>query len=163
MGVHSPDIRVHYVITTGSLQVRVFAENPTTFIDSYSKEFDDAFMEVLRRKGENVSFHFCIRIHQSHSKEPNISFCLNKRMDQLASKSPPGPLTVPLQPQVRSKATALWHEVIADRHHIHMNATRFESAAHYHSHEPPPFPTRSPPQTALSDQPPPPSSPGGSL
>ncbi len=35
-------------------QVRVFAENPTSFIDSYSKEFDDAFMEILRRKGENV-------------------------------------------------------------------------------------------------------------
>ncbi len=46
------------MITMGTSQVRVFAENPTSFIDSYSKEFDDAFMEVLRRKGENVSAYF---------------------------------------------------------------------------------------------------------
>lgn len=60
-------------------QVRVFAENPAQFVDFYSKEFEDAFMEVLRRKGENV----------------------------------------------RSKAKSVWTEVISERHHIHLNATKW--------------------------------------
>mmetsp|Transcript_19993 Transcript_19993/g.49993 ORF Transcript_19993/g.49993 Transcript_19993/m.49993 type:complete len:402 (+) Transcript_19993:36-1241(+) len=60
-------------------QVRVFAENPDTFVDDYSVEFEQSFMEILRRKGEHV----------------------------------------------RSRATAIYSEVIADRHHIHMNSTKW--------------------------------------
>ena len=40
-------------------QVRVFSETPEQFIEFYSKEFEDAYMEVLRRKGENVGTCFC--------------------------------------------------------------------------------------------------------
>lgn len=61
------------------IQVRVFAENPNTFVQDYSKEFETGYMEILRRKGEHV----------------------------------------------RSRATAIYSEVIADRHHIHMNATQW--------------------------------------
>ena len=60
-------------------QVRVFAESPEAFVEFYSKEFLDAFMEELRRKTENV----------------------------------------------RSKATSIWKSVIAERHHIHLNATKW--------------------------------------
>jgi len=60
-------------------QVRVFAESPEAFVEFYSKEFLDAFMEELRRKTENV----------------------------------------------RSKATSIWKSVIAERHHIHLNSTRW--------------------------------------
>jgi DNA/RNA-binding protein KIN17 len=59
--------------------VRVFAESPEAFVEFYSKEFLDAFMEELRRKTENV----------------------------------------------RSKATSIWKSVIAERHHIHLNATKW--------------------------------------
>jgi hypothetical protein len=33
------------------VQVRVFSENPQQFVEVYSKEFHDAYMDVLRRKG----------------------------------------------------------------------------------------------------------------
>mmetsp|Transcript_38863 Transcript_38863/g.91939 ORF Transcript_38863/g.91939 Transcript_38863/m.91939 type:complete len:400 (-) Transcript_38863:81-1280(-) len=66
-------------------QVRVFADNPAEFVDSYSKEFHDAYLDVLKRKGEHV----------------------------------------------RSQARALYHEVIADRHHIHMNSTKWLTLTEY--------------------------------
>ncbi|EKX41000.1 hypothetical protein GUITHDRAFT_159923 [Guillardia theta CCMP2712] len=66
-------------------QVRVFSESPGSFIEYYSREFEDAFMEVLRRKGEHV----------------------------------------------RTKANSIWMEVIADRHHVHLNATRWVSLTEF--------------------------------
>ena len=69
-------------------QVRVFAESPEAFVDFYSKEFLDAFMEELRRKSENV----------------------------------------------RSKATSIWKAVIQERHHIHLNATRWLTLTEFVKH-----------------------------
>eukprot|EP00960_Hanusia_phi_P028381 747376-Hanusia_phi.AAC.2 len=66
-------------------QVRVFSESPGSFIEYYSREFEDAFMEILRRKGEHI----------------------------------------------RIKANSIWMEVIADRHHVHLNATRWISLTEF--------------------------------
>ncbi|CAM6018054.1 unnamed protein product [Sphagnum balticum] len=60
-------------------QMQVFGENPDRFIDGYSEEFEESFMEHLKR---------------SH------------RFSRVA-------------------ATVVWNEYIANRHHIHMNSTKW--------------------------------------
>lgn len=36
----------------------MFAENPETFVQDYSREFEDSFMEIIKRKGEHVKIPF---------------------------------------------------------------------------------------------------------
>lgn len=58
----------------------LFREDPTKFMDQYSRDFEQFFMEVMKRKGG-----------------------------------------------LRVKANTVYQEVVADRTHIHMNATKWET------------------------------------
>lgn len=60
-------------------QMQVFGDNPDRFIDGFSEEFEEMFMEHLKRS------------HRSS----------------------------------RVAATVVWNEYIANRHHIHMNSTKW--------------------------------------
>ena len=46
--------KCHQMSESHLRQVRVFAENPDTFVQDYSKEFEEGYMEILKRKGEHV-------------------------------------------------------------------------------------------------------------
>src|SRR5690606_3706185 len=65
--------------------MKVFSENPTTFIEQYSKEFEKTFLDLLRARWRFK----------------------------------------------RVKANKVYNEHIQDRHHVHMNATKWKTLTQF--------------------------------
>uniref|UniRef100_A0A1D1YY75 KIN17-like protein n=1 Tax=Anthurium amnicola TaxID=1678845 RepID=A0A1D1YY75_9ARAE len=80
--------KCHCMSESHQRQMQVFGQNPTRIVDGYSEEFEESFMDHIRR---------------SH------------RFSRVA-------------------ATVVYNEYIADRHHVHMNSTRWATLTEFVKH-----------------------------
>ena len=76
----SLSVQCHCLSESHTRQMALFRDDPSKFMDQYSRDFQAFFMEVMKRKGG-----------------------------------------------VRVKANTVYQEVVADRTHIHMNSTKWET------------------------------------
>lgn len=88
-------------------QMGVFAENPENFMNDFSKDFEKAFLTILKRK------------------------CASRQTRALSLPCSHVPIIALNCRGGRVHCNIVYQEYIADRNHIHMNATIFDSLSSF--------------------------------